>query len=444
MGRKSRTRGLAIWINGQRAGEWKIPARGEEELQYDAAWIKAAEGRPLSLSLPFSLDNAPIKGRAAANYFDNLLPDSDPIRQRIQSQFGTDSRTTFDLLAAIGRDCVGAVQLLPIGEQPADVRTIDARPLTEAQIEARLKQTVSSTPLRELAEDRLRISLAGAQEKSAFLLHRGKWCEPLGSTPTTHIFKLPLGLVGGRNADMRTSVENEWLCSKIIGAYGIPIANCEIGRFGSQKTLIVERFDRLLHPGGKYWLRLVQEDFCQALGLPSSRKYEADGGPGIPELARVLGGSDNREKDLAALLIAQIVFWMLAAGDGHAKNFSIRILNRGRYRLTPLYDVLSYWPIVGNGPNNIARQDLRMAMAVRGKNKHYRLGEIVRRHFNETAARIGIGKNAEPLIEEILRRTPGVVTSVQREVPDDFPPVVLDKILSGLTGSAKRLAAMPA
>ncbi len=444
MARKSRTRALAVWVNGRHAGEWRIPLRGEEEFQYDAAWMKSNDGRPLSLSLPFSLDNAPVKGRKVGYYFDNLLPDSDPIRQRIQSQFGTDSRSTFDLLAAIGRDCVGAVQLLPIGAEPANLETIDARPLTEAQIEARLKQTASSTRLRELEADGFRISIAGAQEKSAFLYHKGRWCEPLGGTPTTHIFKLPLGLVGGRNADMRSSVENEWLCAKVLRAYGIPVADCAMGRFGSQKALIVERFDRLLHSSGRYWLRLVQEDFCQALGLPSSRKYEADGGPGIPELARVLGGSENREKDLAALLIAQIVFWMLAAGDGHAKNFSIRILSRGRYRLTPLYDVLSYWPIVGRGSNHIARQDLGMAMAVRGKNKHYRWGEILRRHFNETAAQIGIGENAEPLIEEILRRTSGVVTSVQREVPDDFPPVVLDKILSGLTDAARRLAAMPA
>ena len=443
MGRKSRIRELAIWVNGHRAGEWMIPTRGAEAFQYDARWMKSAEGRPLSLSIPFSPDNAPIKGKAIANYFDNLLPDSDSIRQRIQSQFGTDSRNAFDLLAAIGRDCVGAVQLLPIGEQPGDIRTIDAKPLGEAQIEARLRQTVSYARLRELSEDEFRFSISGAQEKTAFLYHKRKWCEPLGSTPTTHIFKLPLGLVGGRNADMSSSVENEWLCSKIIRAYGIPIADCEIGRFGSQKVLIVERFDRLLHSSGEFWLRLVQEDFCQALGLPSSRKYEADGGPGIPELARVLGGSDNREKDLAVLLIAQIVFWMLAAGDGHAKNFSIRILSRGRYHLTPLYDVLSYWPIVGKGPNNIARQDLRLAMAIRGKNKHYRMSEILRRHFNETAALTGIGENAEPLIEEILKRTPDVVASVQREIPAGFPLNVLDKILSGLTYSAKRLAAMP-
>ena len=106
MGRKSLTRALAVWINGRRVGEWSIPLRGEDEFQYDTDWMQSDEGRPLSLSLPFSLDNAPVKGRAIANYFDNLLPDSDVIRQRIQNRFATDSRNTFDLLAAIGRDCV--------------------------------------------------------------------------------------------------------------------------------------------------------------------------------------------------------------------------------------------------------------------------------------------------------------------------------------------------
>ena len=441
MGRKSHKRALAVWINGQRVGEWSIPLRGEDEFQYDTEWMQSDEGRPLSLSLPFSLDNAPVKGRAIANYFDNLLPDSDAIRQRIQNRFGTDSRNTFDLLAAIGRDCVGAVQLLPLDMEPVGVRTIDARPLTEAKIAVKLTQALSSTRMQGSDGDEFRVSIAGAQEKAAFLFHKGRWCEPEGSTPTTHIFKLPLGLVGGRLMDMSTSVENEWLCAKICGAFGIPIAACEIGRFGAYKTLIVERFDRQLHAGGRYWLRLVQEDFCQVLGLPSSRKYEADGGPGLQDLARVLRGSVDRDSDLQMLLRSQIVFWLLAAGDGHAKNFSIRLLAGGRYQMTPLYDVLSYWPIVGRGSNNIAQQDLKLAMAIRGKNKHYRLNEIRRRHFNETAALIGMG-SAEPLIEELLERTPQVIASVQRDLPGDFPSTVLDRILSGLTDSAQRLKAM--
>jgi len=442
VGRKSRADALAVWINGVHAADWRVPARGDVELQYQQTWVEAPDGRALSLSLPFTLDNAPIKGNKVRCYFDNLLPDSEPIRQRIQSRYHTKSRDPFELLAAIGRDCVGAVQLLPQGTEPKDVFTIAAQPLTEAEIESELKKVTTPPAPESVEPDEFRISIAGAQEKSAFLYHDRRWCRPLGATPTTHIFKLPLGLIGGVQADMTGSIENEWLCAALLRQYGLPIANCEISQFGSQKVLVVERFDRQLHSRKKYWLRLVQEDFCQALAVPHSQKYESDGGPGILQLAKVLRNSVHRDADLETLLKAQILFWLLAAGDGHAKNFSLRILPESRYQLTPLYDVLSYWPIIGRGPNKIPLQDVRMAMAALGKNKHYRLTEVQRRHFNSTAERSGIGKTAEPIISEILKKTPLAIAAVQKDIPKGFPQNVLDPILAGLTESAKKLAEM--
>jgi serine/threonine-protein kinase HipA len=252
-----------------------------------------------------------------------------------------------------------------------------------------------------------------------------------------------MGLVGGMQADMTSSVENEWLCAKILATYGLPVARCDIGQFGSQKALVVERFDRQLHSSGKYWLRLVQEDFCQATATPSSRKHERDGGPGMLDIAKILSGSVNRDGDLTCLLKAQILFWMLAATDGHAKNFSLRVLTQGRYHLTPLYDVISIWPIIGRGARKIAPQNARLAMSICGKSKHYLLKEIQRRHFNQTAARCGSGESAEPLIAEILAATPRVITLVAKEIPKGFPQQVLDTILQGLSASATQLAAMP-
>jgi serine/threonine-protein kinase HipA len=243
---------------------------------------------------------------------------------------------------------------------------------------------------------------------------------------------------------MRGSVENEWLCARILQRFGLPIAKCEIGRFGSQKVLIVERFDRQLHSSGQYWLRLVQEDFCQAFGIPHSMKYEREGGPGIQEIANTLRNSVNRDADLAVFFKAHLLFWMLAAGDGHAKNFSIRILPQGRYQLTPLYDVLSYWPIVGRGPNKLPLQKVRLAMALRGKNKHYLLTEIKRKHFNETAARTGIGKDAEHLIQEIVERTPTVIDAARNSLPNNFPAEIADSIFTGLEEQAKKIGAAPA
>jgi len=445
VGRKSRARALSVWVNGKQAGVWRIPARGETEFQYETSWVESEEGRPLSLSLPFGLDTGLIKGRSVECYFDNLLPDTDLIRKRVQDRFHTDSRNAFDLLAAIGRDCVGAVQLLPPDEQPKDVHAIEAVPLSDTAVEQALIQTVSPSSFTAgVADDDFRISIAGAQEKTAFLRHDGKWCRPLGATPTTHIFKLPLGLAGGMRADMRSSVEKKWLCARILRAYGLPIARCDIGRFGSQKVLVVERFDRQLHSSGKYWLRLVQEDFCQATATPSSMKHESDRGPGLLDIARILQGSINRDDDLTCLLKAQLLFWMLAATDGHAKNFSIRILSQGRFQLTPLYDVLSIWPIIGEGPEKIPWHNVKLAMSVRGKQKHYVLKDIQRRHFNATAAQCGVGESAEPLIKEILAATPAVIASVQEDLPKGFPQHVLDAILKGLTKSAKQLEAMPA
>lgn len=408
-------------------------------LAYDPAWVESDEGRPLSLSLPFNLDDQTVTGERVGSYFDNLLPDSEPIRRRIQSKFGLPGVDPFELLAAIGRDCVGAVQLLPVGETPENVFSIQARALRSEQLEQLLRAASRPSAFVEAEEDP-RISLAGAQEKTALTFHRGRWCIPRGSTPTTHIFKLPLGLVGNRELDLSTSVENEWLCSRILAGFGLPVAECQISQFGASKALVVTRFDRKLHESKKYWLRLPQEDFCQATGTPGSAKYEAEGGPGLAEIASILQASEAREADLATLLMAQLLFWMLAATDGHAKNFSIRLLAGGRFQLTPLYDVISTWPLVGTKTNQLHPKKLKLAMAVRGKSKHYHLPEIRRRHFNAAARACGLGRDMEDLIAKAIERTPSVVERVRAELPPGFPAHVFDSITQGLARSALALA----
>jgi serine/threonine-protein kinase HipA len=431
------SRSLAVWANGVRVGEWRMPARGAQEFQYDEAWQKSDEGRPLSLSLPLNQNTLRITGAAVEAYFDNLLPDSEPIRRRLQDRFRTASRGPFDLLAAIGRDCVGAVQLLPPEATPADIHKIEALPLKDADIARDLSAATSSTaPAGD--DDELRISIAGAQEKTAFLQLNGRWNRPIGSTPTTHIFKLPLGLVGNRQADMRTSVENEWLCARIVAAFGIPVANCEIGEFGPHKVLIVERFDRALHSSGKYWLRLMQEDFAQATGTPYHRKYQSDGGPGLIEIARLLRGSAQAETDLATVFKAQLVFALLAATDGHAKNFSIRILAGGRFQLTPLYDVLSAWPIVGKKANEIPLEKVKLAMAMPGGKPHYLLKSIQRRHFELLGKRMGV-TDVTGAIDETLARIPAAIEAAQRGLKG-FPQGLLERVVEGIGKSAKVLA----
>jgi serine/threonine-protein kinase HipA len=429
---------LIVWTNGLRVGMW-TQTRGTDALRYDPAWLRSPVSRPLSLSLPFTPGTVAHRGLVVVNFFDNLLPDSDVIRSRIRSKFGTASTSAFDLLTAIGRDCVGAVQLLPEGEEPVGFDRIQAEALTDADVEQAIAASLSDARVfgqRETAD--FRISLAGAQEKTALLFHRGKWCRPLGPTPTTHIFKLPLGLVGHLQMDMRDSVENEWLCARVMKAFGIETASCDILTFGSRKVLAVERFDRARQPGG--WIaRLPQEDFCQALAVPSTKRYEADGGPGMRDILRVLDGSARAAQDKRTFVKTQIIFWMLAAIDGHAKNYSIFHERGGTYRLTPLYDVLSAWPIIGPGSKKLDWHKAKLAMAVRSKNAHWKLPEIRPRHWDAVSRFAGLG-DATELLQEIISQTPQVLESVNREIPKTFPAPVQDKIFEGLQRSAKRLA----
>lgn len=446
MARRAKTQTLALWANGNHVGRWTVGAGGDMVLQYAPAWRASAVGRPLSLSLPFGFGNEPLKGPAVEHYFDNLLPDSPTLRKRVAERFRTGSVAAFDLLAAIGRDCVGALQFLPEGAEPEGHDRVEGVEVDEAAIERHLLEVV--TPGRFGAardpDDDFRISLAGAQEKDAFLRWNGRWMKPRGATPTTHIFKLPLGLVGGRQADFSSSVDNEWLCLTLLGAYGLPVPRAEIATFGRQRVLVVERFDRVLARDGRRLLRLVQEDFCQATGTSPLRKYEADGGPGLGALFTLLQQSVDAERDLRTLMASQLLFWMLRAPDGHAKNFSLHLLPGGRYRLAPLYDVMSAYPVMGDGPTQWSPRELKLAMALVGKNRHYEAEHIQRRHFNSTARRFGYGETAEPLIQAIVERTPSAIDEVQRALPAGFSQAVADRVLGGLQGAALALGRMPA
>lgn len=388
-GRPSTSRALEVWMNGERVGIWSVSPREGHAFGYVPEWLANPRQRPISLSLPLARETDLFRGDIVDAWFDNLLPDSRDIRARIAGRYGVSPGHVFDLLEAIGRDCVGAVQLLPVGSSAPDVRYIEARPLSPEGIVALLNQTLSASPLPLGEQDELRISLAGAQEKTALLLQNGQWQLPLGATPTTHILKLPLGRVGSIQADFSTSVENEWLCSRVLQAFGLPVADCWMESFGPHKVLVVERFDRHRFPD--WWARLPQEDFCQVFGVPPQRKYESQGGPGIDVILDMLRGSQDAEVDRQRFLMTQLIFWLLGAPDGHAKNFSVFLEPEGRFRLTPLYDVMSAWPVTGPGPNLFDRKKLKLAMGVGAKNKHDLIDSVQRRHWNETAKRNAMG-----------------------------------------------------
>jgi serine/threonine-protein kinase HipA len=437
--RPAKTQRLAVWMNGELVGHWDVDSRGRHAFRYAQTWLEGREARPLSLSMPLQPPDVPYTGEVVAAFFDNLLPDNQEIRRRLQSRFGTASTNAFDLLAQVGRDCVGAVQLLLPDAEPRNIKRIESEPLTEADVARLLRATVAGPTLGQRDDDVFRISLAGMQEKTALLWRDGRWHRPLGSTPTTHILKLPLGQVGGLNIDYGASVQNEWLCAQILGAYDLPVAKCKMGVFEDQSVLIVERFDRRLSRTGKWWLRLPQEDMCQATGTSPGQKYEADGGPGVPEIMALLLGAQDPIKDRQTFFKAQILFWLLAAPDGHAKNFSVHIAAGGHYSLTPLYDVISAYPVIGRRANRIAPEKLKMAMAVHGKNRHYRWSAVLRRHWLEAARTCNFADYVEPIIADIVESTPRVISQVAAKIPPGFPEPVAASVFRGLQAGVKRL-----
>lgn len=434
--RRQHYRPLTILMNGIEIGALSKTSEGSLKFEYNQKWLDTPGARPISLSLP--LIDRPFTGDLVFNFFDNLLPENFQIRARIQANFQALSNQPYDLLAKIGRDCVGAIQIIE-GDLPDFKNEIKYESLTDQDIASCLR-SCRSIPLGMSKDKNFRISIAGVQEKTALLYHNNRWCLPVNETPTTHIFKLPIGL-RDFNLDLSESCENEWLCAKIAAAFGLSVASCEIGQFEDMKALIVERFDRRLSSDGTWLIRLPQEDMCQALGISPNLKYQSDSGPGIQEIMKLLLGSISPIEDRIAFFQAQILFWLLAASDGHAKNFSIFIEPEGRYRLTPLYDIMSVYPLIQK--KQLQAQDIKMAMALKGRNNHYNWFGIQRRHFLETAKRVNLSVPiAEEVLDTMLSKVDNVIEHVQDEIPKAFPSDVANSIFSCLRLMKKKLLKM--
>ena len=328
---------------------------------------------------------------------------------------------------------MGAVALVPPGLAWPDPRQIEGLPLDQAAIEQLLRRTRLSPTLGQ-PDTTFRISLAGAQDKTALLWHEHQWHEPVGATPSTHIFKLPMGLAAP-GIDLSTSVENEWLCHRLLQAYDIPVAGCQMASFGAEKVLIVERFDRRLAPDGEWIVRLPQEDLCQATARPPGQKYEAEGGPGIQEVLELLLGSTAPDHDRADFFKTQFVYWLLCAIDGHAKNFSIFLEAGGRFRLTPRYDVLSAYPVLS--PGQLSPHEVTMAMAAWGKNRHYRWAHLKGRHWQQVGLDCQL-QSAKEILDAVLEATPGLVEAVANDLPEDFPAEVAEPSLEGVLKTARQ------
>ena len=348
----------------------------------------------------------------------------------------------FDLLSEIGRDSVGAVTLIP--EDETVTHPIMAwEKLTEARLEEVLTAYKADIPLGMIREENdFRISVAGAQEKTALLRIGNDWCIPKGITPTTHIIKLPIGEIRQPNAtlDLSQSVDNEYYCLLLAKELGLNVPDAEIIKAGNVRALAVERFDRRWNAERTVLLRLPQEDMCQTFGLPSSVKYESDGGPGIARIMAFLMGSSEALKDRYDFMKFQVFQWLIGATDGHAKNFSVFIQAGGSYRLTPFYDIISAFPVLGGAGIHIS--DLKLAMGLNAsKGKKTAIDKIYPRHFLATAK---VLKFPEVQMHEILsdfaRMIPAALDNVKTSLPTDFPENVVTAVETNVLRLHRRLS----
>lgn len=431
MGRRRAHAPLCVLINNRLVGHLEKAASGAIAFRYDDTWLDWPSAFPVSLSLP--LRPSAYRGAAVTAVFDNLLPDNSDVRRLIAERTGAASADAYGLLEQIGRDCVGALQLLP-----ADV-TFDAaalakgEPVSDQEIETILAN-LARAPLGLDLEQEFRISVAGAQEKTALLWQDGRWKRPVGTTATTHILKPKLGQIPTASGiiDLSNSVENEHYCLKLIEAFGLKVASTQIARFGERTVLVVERFDRAWR--GEQLLRLPQEDFCQALSTPPSRKYQNQQGPGAVDILRRLKASDAPREDQAAFFKSQVLFWLMGATDGHAKNFSIFLRPNGRFAMTPFYDVLSAQPAFD--VKAIPHRLYTLAMSA-GARRHYKILDLQGRHFAETAKEADLPPRlVRQVVEEVFDLAAQAGERALAKMPSGFH----ESIHTSVTGAiAERL-----
>jgi serine/threonine-protein kinase HipA len=335
------------------------------------------------------------------------------------------------------------LQFLPDDVTLDAVSGITGEPISDDEIE-RLLANLENAPLGIDDDHAFRISLAGAQEKTALLFYKGQWMRPTGTTPTTHILKPQIGQIPTAFGiiDMSNSVDNEHYCLKLMQAFGLNVAQTEIATFGERRVLVIERFDRGWLEDGRL-LRLPQEDCCQALGIPPSQKYQSlvqggKNGPSAVDILRLLEASDTPFDDQKAFLKSQIIFWLIGATDGHGKNFSVFLRPGGGFALTPFYDVLSAQPVVDQ--KQIPHNKYKLAMSA-GNSGNYVILNVRGHHFVETAKAAGLGISLiNQAIDEILAASPHAADKALAQMPKDFSVGIHDSLGASIKARIELLA----
>jgi len=324
---------LIVYLNAERVGNLEQDDSGLLQFSYDKTWLEKPSAMPLSRSLP--LQSEVFSGKKARPFFAGILPEEGP-REKIAKIFGISDTNDFAMLERIGGECAGAVSLLPEGVAPTDPKNVKHRELTEPE----LRQLIDELPNRPLmvGTDGLRLSLAGAQDKLPVIVHKNGICLPLGDTPSTHILKPEPDRFPGL-------ATNEIFCMTLAQSVGLNVPNTEYRLIGKKSCILVQRYDRATDEAGST-IRLHQEDFCQALGFPPERKYQAEGGPMLGDCISLLRDwSTAPVLDIPNFINGLIFNVLIGNADAHGKNHSLLYSGRER-RLSPYYDLVSTlaWP----------------------------------------------------------------------------------------------------
>jgi serine/threonine-protein kinase HipA len=414
------TKTLVVLIDGLVVGNVTEEPDGRLRLTYADSWRDRLGATPLSLSMTLGQR---VHGDSVVRAFLwGLLPDNEQVLDRWARSYQVSARNPFALLRHVGEDCAGAAQFT----SPDRVEALVAgdggvKWIDEDNIAERLR-TLRRDPAAWHVSVTGQFSLAGAQAKTALYLDAttGRWGDPWGVVPTTHILKPAVS--GLDDHDL-----NEHLCLSAAGLVGLSTARSQVMSFGDERAIVVERFDRASGPQDAV-RRIHQEDICQALGLPPTTKYQNEGGPSPEQIVALLRQeirSPAARADVARFVDALAFNWLIAGTDAHAKNYSV-LLTGNEVRLAPLYDVASSLPY-----DEFYVPRLRMAMRIGGE---YRVDGISGRHWRRFATENGLDPDElTTRVDELAARTTDAfaAAAIAGEVADlgsDLPNRLVDRV----------------
>jgi serine/threonine-protein kinase HipA len=418
-------RTLLVYLDGTLIGTATQSSQGSLGFSYDNEYTDRADPTPLSLSLPI-LSNR-HRDKAVRAYLEGLLPDSEGARQRWAREYHVAPNNPFALLAHVGRDAAGAVQLLPPEADPADARarTGDIEWVSDADFVDLVQNLAAHQSDWDPGRFGGRWSLAGAQPKIALFRDRrsGQFGIPRDSTPTTVIVKPAIARYTQHHI-------NEALCQRAANEAGLLAAESEVMEVGDVQVLISTRYDRRYD--GTAWHRVHQEDMCQALSVHPSLKYQSDGGPAVGDIADLLNRLPIEDRGVnAERFFKALAYNVLIGGtDAHAKNYSL-ILIGSRAQVSPLYDVASAAPYD-------QRERLRSSMKI---GDHWRMLDVTNSDWRKVGRRLGISSDqAVAWVDELRDQLSGAFERAAAALPVAARPEaerMAERIIDHVAGTWK-------